>query len=78
MSSDAIDPVRNNYMSKHRCCIERSVGYFFAWIDGDSNSLGVSLSVTLLELPDRVSLFHTGPYYNLQFVLLQQRGMEVL
>ena len=63
-------------MSEHRCCIESSVGNFFAQIDGDAYSFGVALSVTLLELPDRVALFQAGPNYNLQLLLLQQRRMK--
>ena len=66
----------NFHMSEHRCCIESSVGNFFARIDGDAYSFRVALSATLLELPDRVALYQAGPNYNSQLLLLQQRRME--
>ena len=66
----------NFYMPEHRCCVKSSVGNFFARIDRDAYGFGVALSVIFLELPDRVSLYHAGPNYNLQLLLLLQRRME--
>ena len=60
---------------EHGCSIEGSVSNFFARVGRDAYSLGVAFSTVSLELPDGVSIYHAGTYYDLQFRPLQEHRL---
>ena len=53
------------YVPEHGCSIEGSVSNFSARVGRDAYSLGVAFSTVSLELPDGVSIYHAGTYYDL-------------